>query len=86
MAPSSVAFACSYPAFAGSCCRRIVVEGSPGIVAVPVASVALAASVEVVAAVGTVGRCFAVVVGPLAVACGVVVAYAMVRGRLVAGG
>ncbi len=74
MAPSLVAFACSYPAFAGSCCRQIVVEGSPGIVAVLVASVALAVLVEVVTAVGMVIRCSAVVVGPLVVACGVVMA------------
>ncbi len=51
-----------------------------------VALVALAASVGVVAAVGKVGRCSTVAVGLLAVACVVVVAYAMVHGRLVAGG
>ncbi len=51
-----------------------------------VALVVLTALVEVVAAVGTAGNGFAVVVGPLAVACGAVVAYAMARARLVAGG
>ncbi len=84
MVPSSVASACSCLAFADSCCHRIVVAGSHGIVAVPVALVALAASAGVVAAVGKVGRCSAVVVWPLAVACVVIVPYVMVRGQLVA--